>query len=174
MAISDSLASNTASAQPQTQDVQTLITLLGDLVPLLLRVQSQSNLGAQAFLGGQAFSGAQASLLASAELISNPLLDQQAAVNFVENIATDAIHTVSNYLESRVAQHRELEVIRPILSQASNALAVHDHAQSFNSIWQAYRLIAALRSVNPQLPPPRSEATKANSAASSDNPSTQH
>lgn len=159
MALSEhTAASNQAATQAdQGRDVQTLISLLGDMMPLLLRIQSPGT--------GQGF--------ASADVMLNPMLDRQAAITFVENAAADALQTLSDYLEQRTAQNSGIDICRPIVTQATNCLAAHDYAQTFNLIWQAYRLITALRAVNPQLPPLRSAAAK-NAAGSSDRASTQH
>jgi hypothetical protein len=158
MALSESTASSRAAPQDQARDVQTLISLLGDMVPLLLRMQSPT-------VG-------QVSPLWPNDLILNPMLDHQAAVSFVENIAADSLQTLSTYLEGRSPQAAELDICKPIVTQAANCLAVHDYAQTLNLIWQAYRLVTALRAVNPQLPPLRSAS--ATQAASPDRSSTQH
>lgn len=42
MSFPDSAASNAANAQPSAQETQRLIALLGNLMPLLLRIQSQA------------------------------------------------------------------------------------------------------------------------------------
>jgi len=102
------------------------------------------------------------------------MLDHQAAVCFVENIATDALETLSNYLDARTPQTARIDICRPIVTQAANCLAVHDYAQTFNLIWQAYRLITALRAANPQLPPLRSAAAARGAMAGSSDPSTHH
>jgi hypothetical protein len=47
-----------------------------------------------------------------------------------------------------------------------HCFAAHDYAQAFGMIWQAYRMIAALRAINPQLPPLRAVGP-ANSPSSS-------
>lgn len=168
MAVSESITSSRAAPQEpsrdpahaQAQDMQTLISLLGDMVPLLVRIQSPA-------MG-------QASPALPGELTLNPMLDQQAAVCFVENMAADALHSLAIYLEGRTAQSAELDICKPIIAQATNCLAVHDYAQSFNLIWQAYRLITALRAVNPQLPPLRSAAANKSAASPLERASTQH
>jgi hypothetical protein len=158
---SEQTASSQAAAQADPgRDVQTLISLLGDMMPLLLRIQS-SGAGQIAGFG-------------STDIVLNPLLDRQAAINFVENAAADALQTLSHYVEQRTAQSSGVDMCRPIVTQATNCLAAHDYAQAFNLIWQAYRLIAALRAVNPQLPPLRSAAAKNAAVGSSDRASTQH
>jgi hypothetical protein len=165
MAVSESSTPSNAqnrSAPPQDQarDVQTLISLLGDMVPLLIRMQTPA-------MG-------QTSPLLPIELMTNPMLDHQAAVCFVEALANDSLHTLQTYLESHRATHgNELEVCKPLVTQAANCVAVHDYAQAFDQIWQAYRLITALRAANPQLPPLRSaSAGKSATEGSADRVST--
>src|SRR5713101_6279557 len=105
-------ASTAGASQPATPDTQTLIGLLGNLMPLLLQIQSQSR--EQIFQPGPIQPGLwQSDFLRSApaqplpgplmpgQLNSaqsgleglfgnvapaNPMLDQQAAVNLVEDI----------------------------------------------------------------------------------------
>ena len=158
MPISDSAASNQAAPPDQARNIQTLISLLGDMMPLLLRIQS---------LMGQA------SAVAPADLVLNPMIEHQAAVSFVENLAADALQRLSSYLDARTAQTAGIDICRPIVAQAANCLAVHDYAQTFNLIWQAYRLITALRAVDPQLPPLNSAAA-GKAAGSPDSGSTHH
>jgi hypothetical protein len=163
MALSENTASSQVSNQAaadQGRDVQTLISLLGDMMPLLLRIQS---------------SGAgQATGFGSTDIILNPLLDRQAAITFVENTAADALQTLSQYVEQRTTRSSGVDMCQPIVTQATNCLAAHDYAQTFNLIWQAYRLITALRAVNPQLPPLHSAAARNAAGNSPDRGSTQH
>lgn len=162
MAVSESITSSRAALQDQpreqARDVQTLISLLGDMMPLLLRMQSPMG---------------QASVLGQTDFMANPMLDYQAAVNFVENIAADSLQTLSTYLDGRTVQTGELDICKPLVGQATNCLAMHDYAQAFNLIWQAYRLITALRAINPQLPPLHSAAAD-HRAAANERSSTQH
>jgi hypothetical protein len=156
---SETTSSNQAAVSAdQGRDVQTLISLLGDMMPVLLRIQSVG----------------QTTGIGSTDIALNPMLDRQAAINFVENTAADALQTLSLYVEQRTAQSSGADMCRPIVTQATNCLAAHDYAQTFNLIWHAYRLITALRAVNPQLPPLRSAAAKNLAAGSSDRASTQH
>jgi hypothetical protein len=169
-------------------DTQTVIGLLGSLMPLLLQIQMQS--GQQLFQRGSwqqspfatqpgfaqsamgPFAGPFAGPLATSGpdqagfngpfggpfgdfAAANPLLDQQAAVAFVEDITADTLRTLSGYLETYANQHQALQSCVPIITQAARAFAARDYAQTFGLIWQAYRVITALRAGNPQLPPPR-------------------
>src|ERR1700722_10289909 len=169
-------ASTAGTAQSPTPDTQTLIGLLGNLMPLLLQIQSQSR--EQIFQPGPWQPGfypsgpAQPSPhpLTPGQLNSdqsgleglfgpvapaNPLLDHQAAVELVENITADSLRMLSAYLETYAVQHQGLESCVPVVTQAARCFAARDYAQTLGLIWQAYRVITALRAGNPQLPPPR-------------------
>jgi hypothetical protein len=139
MSMSESAAQN-APGQAVPQDTQTLMTLLGSLVPLLLRMQPQTpsmqNMGPF--------------------LLGNPLIDQQAAITLVEDMVAHSLRTLSTYLETNAGKHPALASATPIVTQATHCLAARDYAQAFELIWQAHRLVAALRAANPQLPPLRS------------------
>jgi hypothetical protein len=73
----------------------------------------------------------------------------------VEDITADSLRMLSAYLETYAGQHQGLESCVPIVTQAARCFAARDHAQTLGLIWQAYRVITALRAGNPQLPPPR-------------------
>jgi hypothetical protein len=151
MPVSNPAASSSGAGQ-QVPDTQTLVTLLGGLMPLLLRLQASPF--------GQPFGPGQFGAPIPAP---NPALDHQAAVSFVEDITADSLHALSSYLEAhdgrQDARYAGLESCAPILAQAQQCLAARDYAQAFALIWQAYRVIAAMRIVNPQLPPVRRRAT---------------
>jgi hypothetical protein len=160
------------SAVPDTQaapDTQTVIGLLGSLMPLLLQIQLQS--GDQMYLPsptpigplpmgpmptGQPGSD-QAALGYPFGNIApfNPMLDHQAAIHLVEDITADSLRSLSTFLEAYAPQHRGLESCIPIVTQAARCFAARNHAQTLALIWQAYRVITALRAGNPQLPPLR-------------------
>src|SRR6266702_5822458 len=105
-----------AGSQPSAPDIQQLVALLGSLMPLLLRFQSQAL--EQPFQMGQIqpsrfqpspfqpslgnFPGA------------NPALDHQAATSLVANITADSLRNLSNYLESNVGVHPGLESCVPV------------------------------------------------------------
>jgi hypothetical protein len=146
-----------AGSQPQAPDIQQLVALLGSLMPLLLRFQAQTV--EQPFQSGQF----QPSPLQAAPfqanlgnfLAPNPALDHQAAMSLVADITADSLRNLSTYLESNVGAHPSLENCVPIVTQAARAFAARDHAQAFNLIWLAYRLIATIRAIDPQIPPLR-------------------
>jgi hypothetical protein len=136
-------------------DTQQLITLLSNLMPLLQRMQAQ--IGPSSFspmspapLSPDQFALGQGNLAAL-----NPLIDQQAAVSFVEDITADSLRNLSIYLELHAEKHQELAPCVAIVTQAARSFSMRDYSQAFGLIWQAYRVIAAARSVNPQLPPLR-------------------
>ena len=145
-----------AASQPQSPDVQQLVGLLGSLMPLLLRFQSQT-------FEQQPFPGSTANFA-----IPNPALDQQAAENFVADITAGSLRRLSGYLEANAGRHAGLENGVPIVTQAAQRFAARDYAEAFNLIWLAYRAIEAVRATDPQLPPLRAaEQVSADQTSSS-------
>jgi hypothetical protein len=138
MSPSNTSAAGAGASDRQPADVQQLIGLLGNLVPLLVRFQSQPF--GQFSLGNG---------------ISQPALEHQAAVNFVSDIAALALQNLSTYLESNSGRYASLESCVPIVTQAERCLAARDYAQAFDLIWQAYRMIVFIRVTDPQIPPLR-------------------
>ena len=128
-----------STTSPGPQDTQTLIALLGNLMPLLMRLQSQG----MPFAPGYSV------------MPTNPMLDHQAAVNLVEDITAESLRTLSAWLEAHAGRQPGVETCVPIVTQAAHCFVAHDYAQAFALIWQAYRAIALLRANNPQLPPLR-------------------
>src|SRR5256885_5172356 len=126
-----------ATSQPP-QDTQTLIHLLGSLMPLLLRLQSSQGVDPYRFAP-----------TSPANVTPDPLIDQQAAVNLVEDITADSLRTLSSYLEMHVGRYPGLENVVPLVTQAAHCFAARDFAQAFNLIWQAYRAITLMRATNP-------------------------
>ena len=174
MPVTNSGASPTATAQPQTSDTQTLITLLTNLMPLLLRLQTSpfeqsfpfGQLGQLGQLGPLGQPGPLGPFGASGSS-ANPALDQQAAVTFVEDITADSLRALSSFLETQEGRYPGLDTCVPIVTRAAQSFAMRDYAQAFNLIWQAYRVIAAVRAANPQLPPVRAGATASAAPAQS-------
>lgn len=165
------LGASTTGADPSgAPDTQTVIGLLGSLMPLLLQIQLQSRDQSPMPIGplpmgplppgpmpnGQPGSD-QAGLGYPFGNIApfNPMLDHQAAIHLVEDITADSLRTLSTFLEAYAPQHRGLESCVPIVTQAARCFAARNHAQTLALIWQAYRVITALRAANPQLPPLR-------------------
>jgi len=154
--------SATSSSQSPTPDIQQLVGLLGSLMPLLLRLQSQvfpqqafpqQAFPSQAF-PSQAFEpslqGGFGNFAAP-----NPALDRQAAENFIGDIITEQLRLLSAYLEANAGQYAGLQNSVPIVTQAAHRFAARDYAQAFNLIWLAYRAIEAARMGDPKVPPPR-------------------
>jgi hypothetical protein len=129
-----------ASGGPQSPDLQQLAAMLGHLMPLLLRFQSQ--VLEPAFQGGP-----------DNAVVSNPSLDQQAAVSLAGDITAALLRNLSTYLETNAGQHAGLDSCIPIVTQAAHRFAARDYAQAFNLIWNAYRLIATIRAADPSIPP---------------------
>jgi len=154
--------SATTASQPPTPDIQQLVALLGNLMPLLLRLQSQV-FPQQAFPQGAFPSQAFPSQAFEPSFqggfgnfaIPNPALDRQAAENFIGDIITEQLRTLSAYLEANVGQYAGLQNSVPIVTQAAHRFAARDYAQAFNLIWLAYRAIETARAADPKVPPPR-------------------
>jgi hypothetical protein len=145
-----------APAASQSSDVQQLVGLLGSLMPLLLRFQSQA-------FEQQPFRGSTANFA-----IPNPALDHQAAENLVTDIIAGSLRRLSGYLEANAGRHAGLENGVPIVTQAAHRFAARDYAEAFNLIWLAYRAIEAVRATDPQLPPLRAaEQVSADQTSSS-------
>jgi hypothetical protein len=178
-------AGTNQSPNSPNPDTQTLIGLLGSMMPLLLQIQSQAgpvqpgSIQAGFWQPGFHQSGPDQPSLGQSNshpagpeglfgniVPSNPMLDHQAAVNLVEDITADSLRVLSAYLETYAGQHQGLESCVPIVTQAARCFAARDYAQTFGLIWHAYRVITALRAGNPQLPPPRGLAAASFPSAS--------
>jgi len=151
----DSNPSATTTSPPP--DVQQLVGLLGNLMPLLLRFQSQAFRPqgvAQQFFQPQAFEqpfqGGPPNFT-----IPNPALDRQAAENFIADIIAEQLRLLSTYLEANATQYAGLESAVSFVTQAAHRFVERDFAQAFNLIWLAHRAIEAIRAADPRVPPPR-------------------
>jgi hypothetical protein len=132
--------SNPSSAStPRPPDIQQLVGLLGNLMPLLLRFQSQ---GAE-----QPFQTAPGNLV-----VPNPALDRQAAQNLIGDMIAESLRSFSTYLEANAARYAGLESCVPIVTQAAHRFAARDYAEAFNLIWLAYRTIETIRAADPRVP----------------------
>ena len=137
-------------------DTQQLITLLSNLMPLLQRMQAQTGPSSSfSPMSPSPMSPDQFALGQGNFSAPSPLIDQQAAVSFVEDITADSLRNLSTYLELHAERHQELAPCVAVVTQAARSFSMRDYNQAFGLIWQAYRVIAAARSVNPQLPPLR-------------------
>ncbi len=137
--MSDSNPSAATASQPRPSDIQQLVGLLGNLMPLLMRLQSQ------AF--EQPFQTMPGSLP-----IPNPVLDRQAAENMIGDMIAESLRALSAFLEANAAQHAGLENCVPIVTQAAHRFAARDYAEAFNLIWLTYRTIETIRAADPRLP----------------------
>jgi len=131
-------------SQPQSSDIQQLVGLLGNLMPLLLHFQSQNF---QSQILEQPFQGGPRNVV-----IPNPALDQQAAENLIGDITSGSLRTLSAYLETNAGRYAGLESCLPIVTQAAHRFAARDYAEAFNLIWLAYRSIETIRATDPQIP----------------------
>jgi hypothetical protein len=149
--------SATTASQPPSPDIQQLVGLLGNLMPLLLRFQSQA-LQPQIFQP-QDFQPQGLDQPFQVEpgkaVIPNPALDHQAAENLVGDITAGSLRNLSKYLEVNAARHADLENCVPIVTLAAHRFAARDYAGAFNLIWLAYRTIETIRATDPQIPPLR-------------------
>jgi hypothetical protein len=152
MSFSSDYTAEARQQNPPTQDPEKLVALLGSLLPMLLRLQSQS----AGDFGPFAPTGLPP---------ENPVLDHQAATSLVEDITAHSLQTLSAYLDTFAEQYPGLGNCVAIVTQAAHRFAARDYAQSFGLIWQAYRGIEAVRARNPQLPPPRAIAQSAVSSS---------
>lgn len=137
MSQSDHAQSETRRAS--APDPQSLAGLLESLVPLLLRLQSQTI--------GHTFP-----FLPPDPAIQSSALDHQAAVAFTEDLIAGSLRTLSTYLDANKARFPGLEPISGIVTQATQALGVREYGLAFALILHAYRAITALRAVRPELP----------------------
>jgi hypothetical protein len=131
--------SGRSGAAGSPPDFQQLVGLLGDLMPLLLRFQSQ--VPEQPFQGGLGRS-----------FLQEPTLDHQAAVSLAEDMIGGLLKKLLNNCT-------------PILTQATQNLAAHNYAQALNLIWMVYRAITAIRAAAPKLPPLGSQSSDQHSSA---------
>lgn len=147
-----SVSSPSAATASQSPDIQQLIGLLGSLMPLLLRFQSQTL--------EQPFQAVPGNFVAP-----NPALDRQAAENMIGDMIAESLRTLSAYLETNAGQYAGLESCVPIVTQAAHRFAARDYAQAFNLIWLAYRTIETIRTADPRIPPPRAASSDQTSSS---------
>jgi hypothetical protein len=147
--MSDSNPSAATASQPRSPDIQQLVALLGNLMPLLLRLQSQGPEPPFQTMPGNV-------------PIPNPVLDRQAAENMIGDISAESLRSLSAYLEANAAAHVGLENCIPIVTQAAHRFAARDFAQAFNLIWLAYRTIETARAADPRVPLLRQAAPEQN------------
>lgn len=135
-------------------DFQQLVALLGNLMPLLLRFQSQVLEPPFQFGFGH-------------PTAPDATLDHQAAVSLVEDMIGGSLRTLSGYLDANAGQNGGLNNCVPIVAQATQNLAARNYGQAFNLIWMAYRAIITIRAADPRLPPLRAGGQAASDQHSS-------
>jgi hypothetical protein len=174
MSVSNPSAANPSGANAPTleqpADIQQLVGLLGSLMPLLLRFQSQPLFQSPVFpspgFQSPGFPPPGFQQISPTSLAPlHPALDQQAAINLTGDITASALRNLSVYLETYAPRHAGLASCLPIVTQAARSFAMRDYASAFNLIWQAYRVIALAQANDPQLPPLQSGDTTAAAAS---------
>ncbi len=141
--------STTTASHPQPSDIAQLVGLLSNLMPLLLRFQSQAL--------EQPFHAGPGNVDIPNPALANPALDRQAAENLIAHITAGSLRTLSAYLEANAGRHAGLESCVPIVTQAAHRFGARDYAEAFNLIWLAYRAIETIRATDPQIPPLRAD-----------------
>jgi hypothetical protein len=144
--MSDSNPSGATASQPNPANVQQLVALPGNLMPLLMRLQSHSF--------EQPFQTMPGDLP-----MPNPMLDRLAAENMIGDMIAESLRSLSTFLETSAAQHAGLENCVPIVTQAAHRFAARDYAQAFNLIWLTYRTIETIRAADPRVPLLRQAST---------------
>jgi len=162
MSASSPSAATTSQPSP---DIQQLVGLLGSLMPLLLRFQSQTFQPQTLEQPFQTMQGNFQSNLQGNFAAPNPALDRQAAENLIGDMIAESLRTLSGYLETNAALHAGLESCVPIITQAAHRFAARDYAQAFNLIWLTYRAIETIRAADPQIPLPRAAASDQTSSS---------
>lgn len=145
-------SSSRSTAAGSPPDFQQLVGLLGDLMPLLLRFQSQ--VLEQPYQGGLGQSFPQ-----------EPTLDHQAAVSLAEDMVGGLLKTLSRYLDANTGHNAGLNNCTPILDQAKQNLAARNYAQALNLIWMVYRAITTIRAADSKLPPLGGQSSDQHSSA---------
>jgi hypothetical protein len=161
-----SVSSPSATAsQPPSPDIQQLVGLLGSLMPLLLRFQSQTFQPQALEQPFQTMQGNFQSNLQGNFAAPNPALDRQAAENLIGDMIAESLRTLSTYLETNAGLHAGLESCVPIVTQAAHRFAARDYAEAFNLIWLTYRAIETIRAADPRIPLPRAAASDQTSSS---------
>jgi len=154
-----------ATASQSSPDIQQLVGLLGSLMPLLLRFQSQTFQPQTLEPPFQTMQGNFQSNLQGNFAAPNPALDRQAAENLIGDMIAESLRTLSTYLETNAGLHAGLESCVPIVTQAAHRFAARDYAEAFNLIWLTYRAIETIRAADPRMPLPRAAASDQTSSS---------
>jgi hypothetical protein len=140
----------------QTPDFSQLAMLLGNLMPLLLRLQSQvleppfQASPLQAGLGYPRF--------------PESAFDHQAAVLLVGDIVAGPLRTLTGYLEANAPKNSALNDCLPFVSRAKQSFAAREYAQALNLIGMAYRAITTIRASDPKIPPIHADPSEQHSS----------
>jgi hypothetical protein len=133
-------ATGTSGGRSANADPQALVGLLENLVPLLLHFQTQAfgPAGPGRFAGGP-----------------GSHIEQQAATAFTEDVLLDALRNLSSYVQKNESRYPGLENYTSVIADARQALFAGDYQRALGLVFEAYRAIAILRAIKPELPPIR-------------------
>lgn len=81
------------------------------------------------------------------------------ATAFLHDACAAVIRRLFAYFEANEERHSEIRPCYPLLHQAIQAFRVRDYGQALSLAYEAYRMVEALRSRTPALPPLSPEAT---------------
>ncbi len=135
-------ASRSGDGRQSAPDTQALVGLLENLVPLLLQFQTQTQPNGAGIADGRGVR-----------------LEQQAAIAFTEDVILDALRNLSTYVQRNGSRYQGLEAYAAVVADARQALAARDYQRALSQVFDAYRAIAVLRAIKPDLPPVRQRAS---------------
>jgi len=89
-------------------------------------------------------------------LLAQQVVDPEilAASAFLQNAASCLIPRLSNYVGRNAASFPQLSQSIPLITRAAEFYGQHDFARALAQVYQAYRLVAMLRTQQPGLPDP--------------------
>jgi hypothetical protein len=89
-------------------------------------------------------------------LIPQQVLDPEAQAlgAFLQTASSCMIPKMSNYLGAHVGQFPQLSQCVPLVTRAADFYGQRDFGRALAQLFQAYRLVAMLRSQSPGLPDP--------------------
>jgi hypothetical protein len=82
--------------------------------------------------------------------------ETQASNAFLQSAASCLIPRLSNYVGRNVVTFPQLSQDIPLITRAAEFYGQHDYARAMAQVYQAYRLVAILRTQQPGLPDPAS------------------
>lgn len=91
-------------------------------------------------------------------LLPQQVLDPeiQAYTAFLQSASACMVPKLSNYVGRHVGQFPQLSQCVPLVTRAADFYGQRDYSRAVAQIYQAFRLIAILRSQQPSLPDPTS------------------